>query len=143
MEMSPTALVLLGLLLAGWTACAAWLALAAQNKVAQAKAARGAVRRLTRIIDDSPAVPLLVRADGRIEGPDRLAGWLGLTALPGFLSELDAGDHGISAADLAELREAVRRTQKTAIPFSTVIVPVGSSRSLAVRGHLADPVVAS
>ena len=141
--MSPTALVLLGLLLAGWTALAAWLALAAQNKVAQAKAARGTVRRLSRIIDDSPAVPLLVRSDGRIEGPDRLAGWLGLPALPGYLSELDAGDSGIAAGDLAELRDAVRRAQKTGSPFSTVIVPVGSSRSLAVRGHHADPIVAS
>ncbi len=143
MEMSPTALVLLGLLLAGWTACAAWLVLAAQNKVAEARAARGMVRRLTRIIDDAPAVPLLVRADGRIEGPDRLAGWLGLPALPGFLSELDGGDSGIPLAELTELRDAVRRTQKTAIPFSMTIVPRGSARSLAVRGHLADPVVAS
>ena len=140
--MSPTALVLLGLLLAGWTACAAWLVLAAQNKVAQARAARGTIRRLSRIIDDAPAVPLLVRADGRIEGPDRLAGWLGLPALPGFLSELDTGSEGVGAEDLAELRDAVRRTQKTASPFSMVVVPRGSSRSLAVRGHLADPVVA-
>lgn len=140
--MSPTALVLLGLLLAGWTACAAWLVLAAQSKVGQARAARGTIRRLSRIIDDAPAVPLLVRADGRIEGPDRLAGWLGLPALPGFLSELDGGDTGIGAQDLAELRDAVRRTQKTAAPFALVIVPRGSSRSLAIRGHLADPVVA-
>ncbi len=44
-----------------------------------------------RMIDDSPAVPLLVRADGKIEGPDRLAAWLGLDSLPGYLSELAAG----------------------------------------------------
>src|SRR3990170_4392399 len=100
MELSPTALVLLGLLLAGWTFGAVWLVLAAQGRARQARSARGTARRLTRVIQDSPAIPLLVKADGRIEGPDRLAAWLGLDKLPGFLSELDAPDAGISADDL-------------------------------------------
>lgn len=142
MELSLVQLALLGLLLAGWTLGAAWLALSAQARARQAAAARGTARRLARMIEDSPAIPLLVKADGKIEGPDRLAAWLGLDALPGFLSELDAGDAGIAAEQLEELREAVRRTQKTAAPFAMVISPRGSNKSLAVRGHLADPVVA-
>jgi signal transduction histidine kinase len=142
MELSPVQLVLLGLLLAGWTFGAVWLVLAAQARARQAAAARGTARRLTRMIEDSPAVPLLVKADGKIEGPERLAAWLGLDALPGYLSELDAGEAGIAAEDLDRLREAVRRTQKTATPFSMAIGPRGSGKSLAVRGHLADPAVA-
>jgi signal transduction histidine kinase len=141
MELSPTALVLLGLLLAAWTFGAVWLVLAAQNRARQARAARGTARRLTRMIDDSPAVPLLVKADGKIEGPERLAAWLGLSKLPGFLSELDTGEAGLSADDLEQLRDAVRKTQKTAAPFRMVVTPRGSSKSLAVRGHLADPVI--
>ena len=39
------------------------------------------------------AIPLLVRADGRIEAPERLAGWLGLDHLPGYLTDL-AGAEG-------------------------------------------------
>jgi signal transduction histidine kinase len=143
MEMSPVALVLLGLLLAAWTFGAVWLVLAAQQRARNARAARVTARRLTRMIDDSPAVPLLVKADGRIEGPDRLAAWFGLDRLPDFLSELDAGDSGLATEDLERLRDAVRQTQKTAAPFSMVLAPRGSARSLALRGHLADPVVAA
>ena len=84
MELSPTALVLLGLLLAGWTFGAAWLVLAAQSRARQARAAKTTARRLTRMIDDSPAIPLLVKADGKIEGPERLAAWLGLDQLRDF-----------------------------------------------------------
>ena len=142
MELSPTALVLLGLLLAAWTLGAVWLVLAAQARARQARAARGNARRLTRMIEESPAIPLLVRADGKIEGPERLAAWLGLARLPGFLSELDGGDAGLSETDLEQLRDAVRRTQKTAAPFGMVVAPRGSGKSLALRGHLADPAVA-
>src|SRR6185503_7499738 len=143
MQLTPTALVLLGLLLAGWTFGAVWLVLAAQSRARQAKSARGTARRLTRMIDDSPAVPLLVKADGKIEGPERLAGWLGLDKLPGFLTELDAGEAGLTADDLEQLRDCVRRTQKTAAPFSMAVTPRGSTKSLALRGHLADPAVAA
>ncbi len=77
--------VLLGLLLAGWTFGAMWLVLAAQNRArAGARRTRSTARRLTRMIDDSPAVPLLVKADGKIEGPERLAAWLGLAAAAGL-----------------------------------------------------------
>src|SRR6187402_1834326 len=116
MELSPVELVLLGLLLAGWTFGAVWLVLAAQHRARHARAARSTARRLTRMIEDSPAVPLLVKADGKIEGPERLAAWLGLDKLPGFISELDSGDAGLSADDLEQLRDAVRKTQKTAAP---------------------------
>src|SRR5690349_2513176 len=136
MELTPVELVLLGLLLAGWTFGAVWLVLAAQNRARQSKAARSTARRLTRMIDDSPAVPLLVKADFKIEGPERLAAWLGLPQLPGFLSELDAGEAGLTADDLEQLRDAVRKTQKTASPFRMVVSPKGSNKSLAVRGHL-------
>lgn len=142
MELSPVALVLLGLLLAAWTLGAVWLVVAAQARARQARTARGTARRLTRMVEDSPAVPLLVRSDGKIEGPERLAAWLGLDKLPGFLSELDGGEVGLSAGDVERLRNAVRKTQKTAAPFSLVVSPRSSGKSLALRGHLADPVIA-
>ncbi|MFC4256008.1 PAS domain-containing protein [Altererythrobacter xixiisoli] len=143
MELSPTTLVLLGLLLAAWTGGAVWLVLGAQARSRQARNARSTVRRLTRMIDSSPAVPLLVRADGKIEGPERLAGWLGLARLPSYLSELQGEDCGLSEQALADLRDAVRRTQKTASPFAMVVTPRGSQRNLAIRGHLADPALSA
>ncbi len=146
MTFSPSALVLIGLLVAAWTVAAGWMVLAARSKERSIEADRRNARRLERMVDELPAVPLLVRADGRIEAPPRLAGWLGLDAVPQYLSELDAvgadgTGRGLTTEQLTELTEQVRRTQKTAAPFRMVATPRGSSRSLALRGHLADPQV--
>jgi signal transduction histidine kinase len=141
MEVSSPALALLGLLLAAWTFGAAWLALVARQRARHATAARSTARRLTRMIDDSPAVPMLVKADGKIEAPDRIAAWLGLDKMPGYLSELGGEEEGLFQSELAELTDAVRKTQKTASSFRMVVTPIGSGRSLAVRGQLADAVI--
>lgn len=143
MQLSSTAMALLGLLLAAWTFGAAWLSLSALSRARQSRNARATARRLGKLVDDSPAIPLLVRPDGRIEGPQRLAAWLGLPALPSFLTELSSDGGGLEPAELERLREAVRRTHKTAAPFSILINPHGSGKSLAVRGQLADPAVAT
>lgn len=141
MILDKTALVLLGLLLAAWAVAAAWVAMGARKRVRKADALQRNTRKLARMVDESPALPLLVRVDGKIEAPQRLAHWLGLDAVPQFLSELDGKTRGLTAEQLAELTEAVRRTQKTAAPFRMVATPRGSRRSLALRGHLADPQV--
>ena len=140
MELTLPSTALLGLMLAAWTFGAVWLVVGSLQRARAARNARNTVRRLSRMIDDAPAIPLLVRGDGKIEGPDRLAKWLGLDVLPGYLSELEGG---LVEEDLRDLREAVRRAQKTAAPFSMVVTPKGSVKSLAVRGQLADPVIAS
>lgn len=141
MILSQTALVLIGMLLAAWTLAAGWAIVMARMRQHRAEAGQRSARRLARMVDESPAIPLLVRADGRIEAPQRLANWLGLETVPQFLTELDTGEKGLTAEQLAELTAAVRRTQKTAAPFRMVATPRGSTRSLALRGHLADPQV--
>ena len=146
MTFSPIALVLLGLLLAAWTVAAAWAVLWARGRERRAEAAQRHAKRLGRMVDESPALPLLVRADGKIEAPQRLAGWLGLETVPQYLTELDGGridggGGGLTTEQLNQLTEAVRRTQRTAAPFRMVATPRGSKRSLALRGHLADPQV--
>ncbi len=142
MEISETLLVLIGLLLAAWTAAAAWMMIRAGARAKAAENSRRAARRMARMLDEAPAIPLLVRADGRMEGSERLAHWLGFERLPQFLSELaGSDDRGLSKAQLAELTEKVRRAQKTAAPFRMNITVPGSQRSLALRGQLADPQV--
>ncbi len=143
MELSPTALALLGLLLAAWTFGAIWLVIAAQNRARDARGAQKNLRRLSRLIEESPAVPLLVKSDGKLEGSDRLAAWLGLDALPDYLSELAQSNTGLAEEELQNLTEAVRRTQKTTAPFTLSLTPHGSRRSLAVQGQLADGAIAS
>ena len=143
MELTPLALILLGLLLAAWTFAAAALIYVSQGRVRQARGARLAARRLARMIDRSPAIPLLVRGDGALEGPERLAAWLGLETMPAFLSELRSSTGGLAEDDLEHLRQEVRRTLKTAAPFSFSLTPRGSRRRLAVHGHQADRQIAA
>ncbi len=140
MEFSTTALALIGLLLAAWTVGAAVMMIRAAGRARRLDALRKNLRKLNRLLDDAPAVPMLVRADGRIEAPAKLAGWLGLDAVPQFLSELDAGaGQGLSREQLHDLTQRIKDTQKTAAPFRMAINLPGSSRSLSLRGTVADP----
>ena len=146
MTLSPTALLLIGLLLAAWTVAALWVVLWGRARQRKAEAAQRSTRKLSRLVDESPAIPMVVRADGRIEAPQRLANWLGLETVPQFLTELDGGridggGGGLTTEQLQQLSEAVRRCQRTANPFGMVFTPRGSKRSLALRGHLADPAI--
>jgi signal transduction histidine kinase len=147
MFLNQAAWAMIGVLLAAWSVAAAWAVLAARGRQRRADASARLARRLGRMIDDAPALPMVVRADGRIEGPARLAGWFGFDAMPGYLSELETSangsDRGLDEYQLSLLSDAVRRTQKTAAPFLlTLSLPrTGSEagRALGVRGHLADP----
>lgn len=135
-------MILSGLILAVWTVAAAWMMISAGAKAKKAEGSKKAARRMARMIEEAPAIPLIIRTDGRIEGAERLAGWLGLDTLPEYLSELDGeGDRGLSKQQLAELTQHVRTAQKTAAPFRMALTPPGSQRSLALRGVLADPQV--
>ncbi|WP_408591182.1 PAS-domain containing protein [Novosphingobium sp.] len=141
MLQNQAVLVLIGLLLAGWTVAATWVMLSARARLRRAENGQRQARRLSRMIEESPALPLLVRADGRIEGPPRLAGWFGFEAMPGFLSELDAPDRGFDEVQLSRLADAVRKAQRTGTPFRLVLRARGTDKSLGLRGHLADPQV--
>jgi signal transduction histidine kinase len=142
MELSSTALVLIGVLLAAWTLAAAWALLWSFDKARRADGARRGARRMARMIEEAPAIPMLVRTDGRIEVSDRLAAWFGLDRIPQFLSELaGAPGKGLSESQVRELSELVRVTQRTAAPFRMVATQPGAQRSFAFRGVLADPQV--
>ena len=140
MELTPNALALIGLLLAAWTVGAAVVMLRANAKARRMKALQKSLKRMQTMLDVAPAIPMLVRVDGRIEAPERLARWLGFESMPEYLSELDGGDEiGLSKDQLDDLSEKVRLTQKSAAPFDLAITPPGSGRSLALHGALADP----
>lgn len=143
MEFSPTAMALIGLVLAAWTVGAAVLMIRAAQRSRRHDSLRRSLARVNGMLDEAPAIPMLVRADGRIEAHERLAGWLGLDKPAEYLSEL-AGESGsgLSQEQLDQLTKAVRKTQKTASNFRLTINPPGSARSLAFRGSLADPRIA-
>ena len=142
MDASPLFLTIIGLVLAAWTVGAGYVMLRASDKAADAEATKRSARRLSRMIEESPAVPLLVRADGRLEAPDRLAGWFGFATMPDYLSELTGDSQsGLTSAQLEELTRHVRRVQRTAAPFTMALTLPSGRRSLALKGSLADPAV--
>ncbi|MEL7196909.1 MAG: PAS-domain containing protein [Pseudomonadota bacterium] len=148
MEISPLAMVLIGLLLAAWAGAATYAIVRANAKTRRMAAVQTSLKRMQHMLDVAPSVPMLVRADGRLEAPIRVARWLGLDTVPEYLSELAADENsptdaqnGLTSDQLEELTDNIRRTQKTASPFHMAITPPGSNRSLALHGALADPQV--
>lgn len=144
MEITALALVGIALLLAVWTLAAAVVMLRASAAMRRSNSLRSSLKRMQQLLDLAPAVPLLVRADGRIEAPEKLARLLGLKAMPKYLSELamtegGAQTGGLSPDQVALLSEKVQATQKSASPFRLALTPPGSKRSLALHGVLADP----
>lgn len=150
MILSPFAMITTGVVLGAWTLGAAWAVLVARRRTARAEAAVRLARRLGRMIEDSPALPMVVRSDGRIEGPARLAQWFGFDALPGYLSELDGGNdaglgnRGFDEYQLSQLSDAIRRTQKTGAPAHLALAlrgraSNGARRALGVHVVSADP----
>ena len=98
-------LVLGGAVMALWLGAALWAVL---RGLAMQRAAAFAARRagqLNAMLEGAPALPLLVRADGRIEGPLAVARLFGRDSLPATLAEL-LPDRDVSAAVLADVEAA-------------------------------------
>lgn len=146
MDVSPLSLVLIALVLAAWAAGAVLVILRANRGMKRAKALKTSLKRMQTLLDVAPALPLLVRVDGRIEAPEKLARLLGLAAMPKYLSELAPASGGPNAGGLSrqqvdQLCARVQATQKSAAAFRMAINLPGSQRSLALYGTLADPQV--
>jgi signal transduction histidine kinase len=145
MDVSPLSLVLIALVLAAWAAGAALVMIRSNRGVKRTKALKTSLKRMQALLDAAPALPLLVRVDGRIEGPDKLARMLGLAAMPKYMTELapEAGGNagGLTRAQVDQLWAKVQATQKSAAPFRMALNLPRSQRSLALHGTLADPQV--
>lgn len=146
MDVTPLSLVLIALVLAAWAVGAGVVVLRASSSTSRAKAMRTSLKRMQTLLDVAPALPLLVRVDGRIEAPDKLARMLGLAAMPQYLSELAAPvggtrSGGLAQGQLDQLWSKIQTTQKSAAPFRMALNLPGSQRSLALYGTLADPQV--
>ncbi len=146
MDLSPLSLVTIALVLAAWAVGAGLVVLRANRSVRRAKAMRTSLKRMQTLLDVAPALPLLVRVDGRIEAPDKLARMLGLASMPQYLSELAAPPGnpkagGLAQVQLDQLWAKIQTTQKSAAPFRMALNLPGAQRSLALYGTLADPQV--
>ena len=126
--------VLIGVFMALWLFAGVWAVWTGLKLRKRAAFSTSQADRLALLLESAPALPLMVRNDGRIEAPDRLAQWLGLEKMPNFLSDLAATQQGLSPDDAAALARDVNAAQKAGRVFSRALRPIGSSRTLLVRG---------
>jgi signal transduction histidine kinase len=126
--------VLIGAAMAIWLGVAVWAVWTGLKLRKRAAFSTNQADRLALLLESAPALPLMVRNDGRIEAPDRLADWLGLKKVPNFLSDLAGNQQGLTADDAAALVKDVSAAQKTGRNFTRALRAQGSSRTLLIRG---------
>lgn len=127
------------MVLALWLAVSAWALITGLSLRRSSRQARGQADRLADLLQSAPAIPMLVRPDGRLEAPDRLASWLGRTTVPAFLSELVADKGGLEPEHVRALAAEIKAAQRGSRAFALPVRARGSSRTLLVRGGPAGP----
>ena len=143
LTLSPGVAALIGAVLAIWLGLATWAVMTGLGLRKRAQFATSQADRLAALMDSAPALPLMIRNDGRIEAPPRLADWLGLARLPNFVSDLTAADAGLSSDDAAALARDVSAVQKTGRSFTRALRAQGSARTMLVKGAPAATRLAS
>lgn len=126
-----------GAVLALLVLAATWVLLSGLKIRSEAREIAERNARLAALIAGSPAQAMVVRADGRVEVPQRLADWLGLDLLPRELADLAGIESGLVAADAEALEAHVIAAQKAGQPFSLAVRAQGSERALLVIGERA------
>ena len=133
-ELSRTALIAIALLAGAWLALALWATLRGRRLGAEAAALVGESGRREALLDAAPALPLLIHADGSLEGGGRLAAWLGLDHLPDDWASLAAA-LTTGAPEFEQLLAEAATGGAVDLAFS----PPGSARILRVAGGPAPP----
>nr|WP_315383094.1 ATP-binding protein [uncultured Sphingomonas sp.] len=139
--LSQSGAAIVGAVLAFVLIAAVWALYAGLAARAAARTAYEQNRRLLRFARTSPALPMLVRADGRIEMSPRLAAWLGLEGPVESLARLSQKDSGLDPEDVALLGEQVEAAQRAGQSFRLSLPVRGSERMLLVLGERASEAV--
>jgi signal transduction histidine kinase len=134
LTLSHTVAALIGMVMALWLSVAIWAVVSGLQLRRRAAFSTSQADRLALLLESAPALPLMVKADGRIEAPERLGDWLGLTRVPNFLSDFAGNGVGLSEEDAAALVRDVANAQKSGRSFTRAMRAQGSSRTLLVRG---------
>ena len=117
-----------------WLVIAFTAALIGLRRAARGDAALREARAIADLLEGSPAVPVLVYPDDRLDADPRIATWLAIDAVPRTLADL-AGDQSIVPADLAALKEAVSTSRTTGKRVAMRLALGGAERTLGVRGQ--------
>ncbi|OYY72354.1 MAG: histidine kinase [Sphingomonas sp. 28-63-12] len=129
--------IMAGVTLALLIAVAGWALYSGLRARAEAAASAAENARLQALLASSPALSMIVRPDGRVSLPDRLADWLSLSPPPRDLADFSRAESGLTPVDLAGLLEDVDAAQKSARPFSRSARVLGSTKVLMFKGQRA------
>jgi signal transduction histidine kinase len=141
--LSTLSMAVIGAVLAIWLGGAVWaISTGVKARRAGVSAARQA-DRLANLLQSAPAIPVLIRPDGRLEAPARLGDWLGRSSAPGFASELTGEGGGLVRDDGTALAKDIAAAQRAAKNFSRVVKSSGGKRMFVVRGGPAGPELAN
>src|SRR5690606_24723161 len=141
MTQTPGAVFALGLFAAFWLLaglCAVGRGIAMQRRSAFVAAQ---TERLASLVEASPYLPVVVRADWRVEASERLGRWLGLDRDPRNFDELSGIEQGLDRDGLEALRQAILGAQRGARVFTLSLRPQGGSRTLIIQGSAAPVAV--
>jgi signal transduction histidine kinase/PAS domain-containing protein len=117
-----------------WLALAVAITIAAARRFRLAEEVLGAARANATLLELTPARPLLIRPDQRIEADMQLVRDLGLHDQPSRLKELVGSDSGILREDLEALNEEVDAARASAGRIARKVRAHGSGRVFEVRG---------
>ena len=134
LALSSTTMAVLGAIAALWLIGAGAAIYAGLSMRRRAAFAAEQADRLATLLESAPALPVMVRADGRLDAPDRLAGWLGLESVPKFISQLTEAEGGLKPEDGQTLARDISAAQKAGKSFTRPVSAQGSSRALLVKG---------
>jgi signal transduction histidine kinase len=135
------ALFAIGALALLWLVLAAFALARGIGMQRRAAVASGQTSRLASLVEAAPVIPVILRADWRIEAGARIGTWLGLARAPANFDELKGVDEGLDGAGHEALRQAVLGAQRGAKDFTLVLRPIGGARELLVQGMAAPPAV--
>jgi signal transduction histidine kinase len=117
-----------------WVGIAVALSLLAARRYRLAERVLGAAQAHAMLLEISPARPLLVRADGRVEADRNLVRELGLISPPKMLADLHGTDSGIVADDFAALTSELDTARASASRVAAKVRVAGTPRLFEVRG---------
>ena len=128
---SGATLALLGALMFLLVAGSGWLAFMGLRARGQARIVAEENRRLSALLGRAPALAALIKPDGRVDMPRRMADWLGAAEAPEFLTDLSPV---LEPADAKQLADDVNAARLAGRSFTRAVRPAGAERTLTLKG---------
>ncbi len=132
-ELATTSILAIALA-AVWIVVAILLSFVAARRISRAQGVLSGAARLQGLLQLSPARPMVVRANGRLEADPRLLRELGIEGEPRRIEELGGEDTGLTREDAESLAAEVREAALSGGQVQRQVRVAGSGRVLEARG---------